>query len=52
MAQDHLIKLQCSVCKQINYMSKRNKKQVPEKVQLQKMCKFCKKRTLHKEGKK
>lgn len=52
MPQENLIKLQCSVCKEINYYSHRNKRTVKEKIALQKYCKHCRKRTLHKETKK
>jgi len=41
MSQDNLIKLQCTVCKHINYYSTRNKKTVKAKLQLKKHCKWC-----------
>jgi len=44
------IKLQCSVCKRINYYTKKSKG-VEEKLELKKFCKFCRKHTVHKEGK-
>ncbi|MDP2910665.1 MAG: 50S ribosomal protein L33 [bacterium] len=44
-------KLQCSVCKRINYFT--NKPKTMEgKLELKKFCKWCRKHTLHKEGKK
>ena len=46
-----LITLSCSVCKQRNYQSDKNKKIQKDKIELKKYCKFCKKHTLHKEGK-
>ncbi len=52
MSQDHLMKLACSKCKNVNYNSTRNKKKVPEKVQVSKYCKNCQKREVHKEAKK
>ncbi|MFA6338711.1 MAG: 50S ribosomal protein L33 [Candidatus Paceibacterota bacterium] len=52
MSQDRLIKLQCKTCKRINYWSSKNKKKVERKIELQKFCKWCKKRTVHKELKK
>jgi large subunit ribosomal protein L33 len=52
MSQDHIIKLACSKCKNVNYHSTRNKKQVQEKIEVNKYCKICQKRTLHKESKK
>lgn len=51
MSQDNLIKLQCTVCKHINYHSLRNKKKLKNKIELTKYCKFCKKHQLHKEAK-
>ena len=52
MSQDQLIKLNCSVCKRTNYWSRKNKKKVERKIELKKFCKWCKKRTVHKEAKK
>ncbi|PIV10171.1 MAG: 50S ribosomal protein L33 [Candidatus Portnoybacteria bacterium CG03_land_8_20_14_0_80_41_10] len=52
MSQDNLIKLQCSECKRINYWSRKNKKKIQKKIELMKFCKWCRKSTLHKEGKK
>ncbi|MFA5070621.1 MAG: 50S ribosomal protein L33 [Patescibacteria group bacterium] len=49
MSQDNLVKLQCTVCKHVNYYSKRNKKTVKEKLQLKKHCRWCRKHTGHKE---
>ena len=51
MSQINLIKLQCAKCKRINYHSRKNKKTVERKIELQKYCKWCKKRTMHKESK-
>jgi len=44
-----IIKLQCSVCKNINYYKRKSKKAGTKKLQLKKFCKKCKKHTLHKE---
>ena len=52
MPQPHLIKLNCSICKQTNYFSRKNKKQVERKIELKKYCNWCKKHTMHKEAKK
>ncbi len=52
MSQDHLIKLTCKNCKRINYWSRKNRKRVERKIELQKFCRWCKKRTIHKEAKK
>ena len=52
MSQDNLIKLHCSVCKRINYWSRKNRKKVERKIEVKKFCKWCRKQTVHKEGKK
>lgn len=52
MSQDHIIKLACQKCKNVNYYSTRNKKKVTEKVEASKYCKFCKAKTVHKEARK
>ena len=52
MKKEVLAKLQCDVCKDINYYTRRNKKTVKEKLEFKKHCKKCKKHTLHKETKK
>lgn len=52
MSQERLIKLACGTCKRINYWSRKNKKKVERKIELKKYCKWCKKQTTHKEGKK
>ncbi len=45
------IGLTCSDCKNRNYVTTVNKKNVSGKMQLSKFCKHCKKHTLHKESK-
>ena len=50
MPQDNLLRLKCSVCKNANYYTSKNKKKVERKIELQKFCKNCGKRTLHKEA--
>lgn len=52
MSQDHLIKLACGKCKNVNYMTTRNKKQVEKKLTPNKHCSKCRKHTPHKEAKK
>ncbi|MBX4215651.1 50S ribosomal protein L33 [Candidatus Parcubacteria bacterium] len=52
MPQPQLIKLACSKCKEINYWSRKNKKKVTRKIELEKFCKHCRVRTVHKESKK
>ncbi|OGN27721.1 MAG: 50S ribosomal protein L33 [Candidatus Yanofskybacteria bacterium RIFCSPLOWO2_01_FULL_49_17] len=50
MSQENLLRLKCSVCKSANYYTTKNKKKVERKIEMQKFCKKCKKRTLHKEA--
>ncbi|MDO5717201.1 MAG: 50S ribosomal protein L33 [Tissierellia bacterium] len=45
------ITLECTECKQRNYVSNKNKKNTTERVELNKYCKFCNKHTVHKETK-
>ena len=47
----NLITLACTECKQRNYQTNKNKKNDPDRIELMKYCKFCKKETLHKETK-
>ena len=53
MANDARVKitLVCTECKQRNYDTKKNKKNDPDRLELKKYCKFCRKHTLHKESK-
>ena len=48
---EHRIKvgLVCTVCKNRNYVTTRNKLNTPEKVTLTKFCSKCRKKTAHKE---
>ena len=39
----------CSECKQRNYDTTKNKKNDPDRLEMNKYCKFCRKHTLHKE---
>ncbi|TCL54297.1 large subunit ribosomal protein L33 [Hydrogenispora ethanolica] len=43
------ITLACSECKNRNYRTIKNKKNNPERLELKKYCKFCRKETSHKE---
>jgi len=53
MPQKNLVRLQCTVCKNINYFSRRNKKDPQaKKLELKKYCRHCRKHTVHKEVKK
>jgi large subunit ribosomal protein L33 len=45
------ITLECTECKQRNYDTIKNKKNDPDRLELKKYCKFCRKETLHKETK-
>ncbi|MDU2065453.1 MAG: 50S ribosomal protein L33 [Sporomusaceae bacterium] len=45
------VTLACTECKQRNYQTNKNKKNDPDRLELNKYCKFCKKQTLHKETK-
>lgn len=44
-----VIGLVCSVCKNRNYVTEKNKMETPEKLKLNKFCKHCRKVTEHKE---
>jgi len=44
-----IITLECTVCKNRNYTTTKNKKKHQDKLQLSKYCKFCHKHTPHKE---
>ena len=46
------ITLVCSECKNKNQRTPKNKRNTPDRLELNKYCKFCKKTTLHKEEKK
>ncbi len=49
MSQESLIKLACTICKRVNYWTRKNKKKVTKKIELKKRCKWCRKQTPHKE---
>ena len=42
--------LECTECKNRNYMTSKNKRNNTDRLELVKYCKFCKKRTTHKEN--
>jgi large subunit ribosomal protein L33 len=46
-----IITLACEVCKRRNYTTTKEKKNNPERLQVKKYCKWCKKHTPHKETK-
>ncbi|MDR1569454.1 MAG: 50S ribosomal protein L33 [Oscillospiraceae bacterium] len=43
------ITLACNDCKQRNYATTKNKKNDPDRIELSKYCRFCRKHTLHRE---
>lgn len=45
------VTLACTECKQRNYQTNKNKKNDPDRIEINKYCKFCKKHTPHKETK-
>ncbi|MDR1797497.1 MAG: 50S ribosomal protein L33 [Clostridiales Family XIII bacterium] len=45
------VTLECTECKQRNYDTMKNKKNDPERLELKKYCKFCRRETVHKETK-
>jgi len=51
MSQDNMIRLNCTECKQTNYFSRKNKKTLKDRLEMNKHCKFCNKHALHKETK-
>ncbi|MDP3787092.1 MAG: 50S ribosomal protein L33 [Candidatus Omnitrophota bacterium] len=42
---------ECTVCKNRNYSSSKNKKNVTDRLELKKFCRSCRKHTPHKETK-
>lgn len=45
------ITLACTECKNRNYDTTKDKKTHPDRIEIRKYCKFCKKHTTHKETK-
>ena len=45
------ITLACQECKQRNYNTMKNKKNDPDRLEMNKYCRFCRKHTTHKETK-
>ena len=43
--------LACTVCKQRNYATSKNKKNNPERLELRKFCRTCRAHTAHRETK-
>ena len=44
-----IVNLQCTVCKERNYSTTKNKKTSTERLELKKFCPFCRKHVAHKE---
>ncbi len=45
------VTLACTECKQRNYNTMKNKKNSPDRLEMNKYCRFCRKHTLHRETK-
>ncbi len=45
------IVLACTECKQRNYQTNKEKKNNPDRLEMKKYCRFCRKHTLHRETK-
>ena len=45
------VTLACTECKARNYDTEKNKRNNPDRLEMNKYCRFCKKHTLHKETK-
>ncbi|MBQ8168172.1 50S ribosomal protein L33 [bacterium] len=48
---DRMVVLACEDCKERNYTTVKNKKNIKERLELNKYCPTCKKHTKHKETK-
>ncbi|MDD3628837.1 MAG: 50S ribosomal protein L33 [Candidatus Humimicrobiaceae bacterium] len=44
-----IITFECTECKRRNYSSEKNKKSTPDRLELKKYCRWCRKHTIHKE---
>jgi large subunit ribosomal protein L33 len=44
------VQLACGECKRRNYMTDKNKRTHPERVEYRKYCRFCRRHTAHKES--
>lgn len=52
MAIKRYVRLECNDCNEINYLTFKNSKKHPEKLQLNKYCSRCNGTKIHKETKK
>ena len=46
-----ILQLECTVCKERNYSTTKNKRKTTERLEMNKYCRFCRKHTAHKETK-
>ena len=46
-----LVTLECTVCRERNYHTNKNKRTTPDKLEFSKYCSRCRKHTKHKETK-
>ena len=46
---EDIITLACGVCKRRNYTTVKNKKNDPDRLELKKYCRWCRKHTSHRE---
>ncbi|MEW6505965.1 MAG: 50S ribosomal protein L33 [Chloroflexota bacterium] len=46
-----ILMLACTECKRRNYSTTKNKRNTPDKLELKKYCRFCRKQTVHRETK-
>jgi large subunit ribosomal protein L33 len=46
-----IITMACGECKQRNYVTAKNNKNDPDRIEMKKFCRFCRKHTSHKETK-
>ena len=47
----NILTLSCTECKRRNYSTTKNKRTTPDKLEVKKYCRFCRKHTIHKETK-
>jgi len=52
-AADHrpIVQLACTECKERTYTTRKNKRNDPNRIELQKYCPRCRRHTLHREAK-
>jgi large subunit ribosomal protein L33 len=46
-----IVTLECTECKRRNYTTMKNKRNTPDRLQLQKYCRWCRRKTGHRETK-